>query len=168
MTLSHRIPPIAVLCVFIGAIQQVGTSPEKGGGSRQGNPKTDVERSACSQKKVMSSHKFFHTLFFGTQLLFFLGFLWSSYITARNKDSTSKKESTSVSEMTILIFAQNIIIPLLCQCGLFIYTCVSENSVVFKNVIFCILWLNVMCWSRNICEKSSFASFYSFLVTFSE
>ena len=64
--------------------------------------------------------------------------------------------------------AQNIIIPLLCQCVFFIYTCVSRNSVVFKNVIIYILWLNVMCWSRNICEKSSFASFYSFLVTFSE
>ena len=168
MILSHRIPPIAVLCIFIGAIQQVGKLPGKGGGSRQRKPKKLRRKERMQSNKVMSSHKFFHELFFGTQLLFFLGFLWSSYITARNKDSTSKKESTSVSEMTILIFAQNIIIPLLCQCGLFIYTCVSENSVVFKNVIFYILWLNVMCWSRNICEKSSFASFYSFLVTFRE
>ena len=103
MILSHRIPPIAVLCIFIGAIQQVGKLPGKGGGSRQRKPdkesqKNDVERSACSQKKW-----FFHELFFGTQLLFFHGFLWSSYITARNKESTSKKESTSVSEITLLI-----------------------------------------------------------------
>ena len=42
---------------------------------------------------------------------------------------------------------KNIIIPLLYQCGLFIHTCVSENSILYKDVI---IYL-------------SFFSFYSYL-----
>ena len=65
---------------------------------------------------------------------------------------------------------KNIIIPpLLCQCGLFIQTCVSKNSIVS------IMWFstsfstdNVISWSSRICKRSSFLSFYSLLVKFSE
>ena len=32
--------------------------------------------------------------------------------------------------------------PLLCQCSLFIHMCVSKNSIVFKEVIFYLLWYN--------------------------
>ena len=32
-----------------------------------------------------------------------------------------------------------------------------------KDVIFCLLWYNVIRWSSHICKKSSFLSFYSFL-----
>ena len=37
-----------------------------------------------------------------------------------------------------------------------------------KDAIFYPLWYNVICWSSHICKKSSFFSFYSFLVKFTE
>ena len=59
--------------------------------------KEDVE-----SKKWYPSHKFFYALFSVTQFLFLLGFLWSpDNITVSNKKTTSKKEPTSVSEITI-------------------------------------------------------------------
>ena len=59
---------------------------------------------------------------------------------------------------------KKIVIPLLTQCGLFIHTCVSINSIVPKDLIFYFLWYNVIRWSSHFCKKSSFLSFYSFLV----
>ena len=51
----------------------------------------------------------------------------------------------------------------------FVYaTCVSKNSVVYHDVIFYLLWCNVIRWSSHIRKKSSFLSFCSFLVTLSE
>ena len=47
-------------------------------------------------------------------------------------------------------------------------TCVSKNSVVYQDVIFHLLWYNVIRWSSHIRKKSSFLSFYSFLVKFNE
>ena len=61
---------------------------------------------------------------------------------------------------------KNIVIPLHCQCRLFIDTCVSKNLIVSKDLIFCIVWYNVVHWSSHI-WKNSFVSFYSFLVKFS-
>ena len=43
-----------------------------------------------------------------------------------------------------------------------------KNSIVFKDTVFYLRWYNMMRWSRHICEKSSFLSFCSFLVKFSE
>ena len=59
---------------------------------------------------------------------------------------------------------KNIVIPLLSKFGLFIHICVSINSIVPKDVIFYLLWYNVIRWSSHICKKSSFLSSYSFLV----
>ena len=107
--------------------------------------------------------------FFITQSLFLIGFSWSSdNITASNKMSTSKIEPTSISGITIKYFQEHFIIPLLCQCGLFIHKCVPKKSIVSKDVIFYLLWYNMIHWSSHICQKSSFLSFYSFLVKFSE
>ena len=61
-----------------------------------------------------------------------------------------------------------IIVSLLCQCGLFIDTCVSKSSVVSKDVVFFLFWYNLIRWSSHICKKISFLSFYSFLVKFIE
>ena len=63
---------------------------------------------------------------------------------------------------------KNIIVSLFCQQGLFIRTCVSKNSIVSKDLIFRLLWYNLVRWSSHICKKSFFLSFYSFLVKFSE
>ena len=48
------------------------------------------------------------------------------------------------------------------------YTCVSKNSIVSKDLVFYLLWYNMIRWSSHICKKSSFLSFYIFLVKFSE
>ena len=61
----------------------------------------------------------------------------------------------------------NIIIPLLSQYGLFIHTCVSKIQLCLKMWFSNFLWYNVIRWSSRICKKSSFLSFYSFLVKFS-
>ena len=57
---------------------------------------------------------------------------------------------------TALSLHKNVIISLLCQCGLFINTCVSKNSIVLKDLIFYLLWYNVIRWRCHICKKSSF------------
>ena len=44
----------------------------------------------------------------------------------------------------------------------------SKNSIVFSDVTFFLRWYNVIHWSSHIYKKSSFLSFYSFLVKFSE
>ena len=65
--------------------------------------------------------KFFYALFSVTQSLFLLDFSSSpGNIIASNKKSTSKKVPASISEITIKYLYKNIIIPPLCQCGLFI------------------------------------------------
>ena len=46
-------------------------------------------------------------------------------LTASNKQSISKKKPTSVSEVIVLYFYKNIIIPLPCLYGLFIQTQIS-------------------------------------------
>ena len=100
---THRIPPISILCIFIGPIQLVRHL----GKGREKETKSDIERRACSQKKWCPSHKFSYIHFSVTDNL-----------TANNKKSTSKKDATIVSEITIQYLHKNIIILLLCQCGL--------------------------------------------------
>ena len=95
----HRIPHIAILCVFIEPIQQVRHLGR--GGVNEGSNKKWHRKEGVQSKKWCPSHKFFYVLFPVTQSLFLLGFSWSpDNITARNKKSTSKKEPTSVSEIS--------------------------------------------------------------------
>ena len=90
MVSLHRIPAIAILCIFIGAIQQVA---DLGRGWEKKKKATEnyIERMVCSQES----------------------------------DVPQTNSSTSISEITISYLHENIIIPLLCQCELFIHTCVS-------------------------------------------
>ena len=119
-----------------------------------------------SNKKWCCSQKFF--FFFSVTQSFLLSFLWrSDNITASSEKNISKKEPTSVSDITLYLH-KNIIIPMPFQCGLFIRTCVSINLILSKDVIFNLLWYNVIRWNSHICKKYSFLSFYSFLVKFSE
>ena len=166
MVSSHRIPTITILCIFIGAIQQV-SQLGRGRENTKKATENDIERRACSQKKLYPSHKFFFVLFSVTQSLFLLGLSWSPDVTASIKKSTSKKQPTSISEITISYLHKNII-PLLFQCGLFIHTCVSKSSVVSQDLIFYLFWYNMLRCSSHIYKKSSFLSFYNFLVKFSE
>ena len=100
MTLLHRIPHIAILCVFIGAIQQV-RHLRRGGVNEESNKKLH-RKEGVESKKWCPSHKFFHVLFSVTQSLFLLGFSWNPHnIRASDKKSTSKKEHASVSKVTI-------------------------------------------------------------------
>ena len=94
--ISHSIPSIAILCIFIGAIQQV----------RHLGREVDEENNKKWHRKesvqLKRWHKFFYVLFSVTQSLFLLGFSQSpNNITASNKKSTSKKKPSSVSEITI-------------------------------------------------------------------
>ena len=67
----------------------------------QRHKKTCKDIESVQSKKWYPSHKFFYALCPGTQS-FLLGFSWSSdSITASNKKGISKKEPTSVSEITI-------------------------------------------------------------------
>ena len=93
-------------------------------------------KESVQSKKWYPSHKFFYVLFSVTQS-FLLGFSWSfDSVTANNKKCTSKKDPTSVSEITIQYLHKNIKIPLLCQCWLFI------NAEVFKKSIGLKMWFS--------------------------
>ena len=113
-------------------------------------------------KKWCPSHNFFCVLFSVTQSLFLLGFSSSTdNITARNKRSISKKVSTSISEITIKYLLKNIIIPPLCQCGLFI------QNVCLKIQLRPKMWFFTsfdITWQ----VEASFLSLYSFLFRFDE
>ena len=161
MVSSHSIPSIAILRIFLAAIQQthqVGRGMEK----TKKATENDIERKECSQKS--NAPHIISSMFFFPQLN--LGFSWSSdNITVSKKKSTSRKEPTSLSKITISYLHKNIIILLFCQCGLSIHTCVSKNSVVSKDLIFSfnITWCDE---AAIYAKKSSFLSFYSFLVKF--
>ena len=58
------------------------------------------------------------------------------------------------------IFCQN---NPLCQCGLFMHTCVSKDAFVSKDVIFYLLRYNKIYSSSHIYKKYSFLSFQSLL-----
>ena len=90
-----------------------------------------------------------------TQSLFLLGFLSNSdNTTPRNKKSIWNKEPTSVFEIITKYLHKNIVIPLLCQCGLFTHACVSINSFVSKDAVFYLLWHNAIWWSSlTKCDK---------------
>ena len=103
-----------------------------------------IERRACGQKKDVPHTNSSMYLFFVTESLLLLGFSWSTdNITASSKKNTSKKEPPSISEITIYLH-KNIAIPLFCQWGLFIHKFVSKNSILFKDMIFYLLWYNVI------------------------
>ena len=57
---------------------------------------------------------------------------------------------------------------LLCQYWLFIHTSLAKNLFVSKDLIFYLLWYNVIRWSSHICKKFYFLAFYSFLVKSSD
>ena len=102
-----------------------------------------------------------YTFFPGTQS-FFLCFAWSSYhITASEQQKKTYQEPISVFEITIEYLHKNIIIPLLSQYGLSIYTCVSKNAILSKDEIFYLPWYNVIRWSSHIYKIYSFLSFHS-------
>ena len=117
-------------------------------------------------KKLCPSNKFFYALFPVTQSLFLLGLSWSpENITTSNKKSTSKKKPTSVSKITMQYFHKNIIIPLLCQCELFIQHVCLKIQLCLKMLFFT---SSDITWYSHKPKNSSFLSFYSFLVNFSE
>ena len=120
-------------------------------------------------KNWYPSHKFFCPLCPVTQS-FLLGFSWSSdSITASNKKCTSKKEPTSVSEITIQYLHKNIKIPLLCQCGLFINAEVSKNSIGLKmwfSTSVDITWYaEAVIYAKNLFPSHSIVSQWSFSMT---
>ena len=80
---------------------------------------------------------------------------------------TFKKKHTSVSEITISYLHKTIIIPLLCQSGLYINTCVFKNSIASKYLTFYFditRYAEAAIYAKNLL----FFSFYNFLVKFSE
>ena len=86
MVSSHWIPTIAILCIFIGTIQQVCHVGE----NKESNKKLRGNWGVQS-KKWCPSHKFFFVLFSVTQS-FLLGFSWSSdNITVSKKKNTFKE-----------------------------------------------------------------------------
>ena len=90
--------------MYLCRANSVSTSLGKEEGERN---KKWHRKEGVQSKKWCPSHKFSYIHFSVTDNL-----------TANNKKSTSKKDATIVSEITIQYLHKNIIIPLLCQCGL--------------------------------------------------
>ena len=91
----------------------------------------------------------------------------SKNITASNKKSTSRKELTSVSKITLWYLGKNIVILLLYRCALFIHTRMSKNSILSKDVIstsFDITWCTEPAiYAKNLLFSHSI-DFYRILV----
>ena len=139
------------------------TSLGKGGRvDKESNKKRD-RKWGVQSKKWCPSHKFFYVLFSVTQSLFLLDFSSSpgNITAASNKKSTSKKVPTSISEITMKYLYENVIIPLLCQCGLLIQNMCPKIQMRLK------MWLSTsfdITWQTG----TSFFSFYSFILKFNE
>ena len=68
---TARIPPIAILCIFIGDIQEVC---HLGRGVDEESNKKQHGKEGMHSKKWCPSHKFFYILYSVTYFLFLLGF----------------------------------------------------------------------------------------------
>ena len=137
------------------------TSLGKGEGVGEESSRKWHRKDGVQPKKYLS-HKFFYVLFSVTQSLFLLGFSSSpGNMTASNKKSTSKKVPNNISEITIKYLHKNIIIPPLCQCGLFIQNVCLKIQLRLKKWFFTSFDIT---WSGEV----SFLSFYSFLLKFGE
>ena len=130
-------------------------------------------KESVQSKKWYPSHKFFYVLFSVAQS-FLLGFSWSSdSVTASNKKSASKKKYISVNNY--IIFAKKYKnSTTLSMWAVYKYISVYRCLKMFKRCLKMwfftsvdINWYKVK-WSSDICKKSSFFSFYSFLVKLSE
>ena len=101
--------------------------------------KSDKEwhkKEGVQPKELFHSHKFFYVLSFITQS-FPHGFSWTSNnITASTKKNISKSLPVYPRWLYIYHLQKIIIIPVLCQYGLPIHTCASENAIVSKDMIF--------------------------------
>ena len=105
-SISHRIPPISILYIFIGGIQPVRHMGK--GGSRW---REQQKMRGVWSKKGCPAHKFFCVDFFCNSI--FIPSVWrsSDKIKLSRKNSTSKKEPASVSKIPIpikLICTKNI------------------------------------------------------------
>ena len=159
-----RIPPIAI---YVSSGHSTSVSFGKGKGVDEESNKKAL-KGERAVKKVISLTQIPLCTFFCSSMSTFW-FPHEVLISLQQAiKNTSKKEPTSVSETTIQNLHKNIKILLLCQSGLFINARVSKNSIVFKDVIFCLRWYNVICWSSHICKKSFSLPFYSFLGKFCE
>ena len=153
----HRTPSIAILWIFIGTIQQV---LGKGVAVDEEKHEKWHRKEGVQWKKWSPSHKFLYVLFSITQCLFLLRFSSGpDNITASITKSTSKKVPTSISEITIKYLRKNIIIPPLCQSGLFIQNVCLKTQLSLKMWFF--TSFDIRCWA-----EVSFLSFYSFLLKF--
>ena len=135
MISSQRTATIAILCTFKRAIQQV-RHLERGKKCTKKATKNDIERRARSQKGNVP-HKDSSMYFFSVTQSFRLGFWWGfDNITVSKKKRAHQRKSLPVYEITISYLHKSIIIPVLCQCVLFVQICVFKNSIVSKDVIF--------------------------------
>ena len=97
---SQGIPTTAILRIFIRKIKQVHHFGRGKGVDEESNKKWH-RKDDVQSKKWCPSHKFFY-VFFAVTKSFLLGFWCSSdNITASDKKSTSKKEPTSLFEITM-------------------------------------------------------------------
>ena len=140
-------------------------------GSRKRKQEKWHRKESLQSKKVVSLTKTFLCTFFCSSIFipyWFLIKLWKYY---SNKKNTPKKKPTSISEITsYIIFAQKYYNSTTLSMWVVYTHMLSKNSIASKDLIFYLLWYNVIRWSRtsHICKISYFLSFYSFLVKFRE
>ena len=99
-------------------------------------------KEGVQSKKWCPSNKFFYALFSVTQSLLILGSNHSLTILQQATKRTHPRKS--LPKHLRYYLHKNILIPLLCQRGFFIHTCVSENLIASKYLIFYLFWYNVI------------------------
>ena len=148
------------------------TSLGNGEGVDEESNKNWHRNEGMQSKKWSPSHKFFYVLFSVTQSLYHLGFSWSpDNITASNKNSTPKKELSSVSEMTIQYLHKNLIIPLPLQCELFIehvYLKIQLSQVVIFTSFDITWYAEAAIYAKDLLFSHSIVSWWSLVNTTGE
>ena len=130
--------------------------------------KSDTERRRAV-KKLMPLSQICLCIFFSNSIFISSWFLMKSckYCSQQQKKHIQERAYQCIWSNYIM-FAQKYYNSTNLSMWVVYATCVSKNSVVYQDVIFYLLLYNVIRWSSHIRKKSSFLSFYNFLVKFNK
>ena len=143
--------------MYLYSGHSANASLEKGEGVNKESNKEWHRKEGVQSKKWCFSHKFFYVLFLVTQSLFLLGFSWSPDNIIASKKRAHRGYHCIWNNY--IMFARKYYNSTNLSMWVFYTTCVSKNSVVYQDVIFYLIWYNVIRLSSRIRKKSSFLSF---------
>ena len=150
----HRKPPIAILCIFIGAIQQV---THLGRGVDEESNKNAIERRVCSQKSDVP-----HT---NSSMHFFLYRNLYSFLVSHKAPIISQRATKKAYQCiwnNYLIFTQKYYNSTTLSMWVAIHMCVSKNLIMSKDLVLYLPWYDESAETAIYAKKI----FFSFILKF--